>query len=524
MTSSPRRALTLLVLVACLLAPNSQSAEAQFPSRSLPLLAVDAQLTAANSKTFSTNFTLVNVSNSQTVTSTVSYTRPDGSPWPVSPAFASAVLPPGSSAILRQYDDPVMPAGLGSASLTLSNGFGLVVPVVQVLARGGQVASSGAYSNVATNRSLFVPLVVRNLNTASGLSNSQLAIYNPGTSAITATVTFLPAPGSPGSQYVRNNVAIPAGASFMYDVSGETNLVDGFFGSAQVTANDVNGQVSLVANLFSGPHQLYTFGGFTRNYIPGQDWINLYAVPLFMSRLTNGTSTTLAVQNMDGTTIPAGGLDITCTDVSATNTFTISNPADIPPAGAYYVNPVTDPTLPNNWYGSCVISPDTVFRDLAVLIQQRRPGLSDDAAAYQATIFSSNPGGTGGYTALVPLVARRLPNGFATAVTIQDLYENLDIDDNPVPATVNLRYIPVGGGAPIVVGPLTLPSLGILIRNHRLGGTGPQVEEALPDGWVGSLQITSDQEFTGFIQLTNTLALPGDNLMAHEMSVVPVLP
>ncbi len=524
MPPSPRRALSVLVLVACLLAPNFQTVEAQFLSRSLPLLAVDTQLTAANGKTFSTNFTLVNVSNSQTVTATVSYIRPDGSTWPSSPAFSSAMLPPGSSAILRQYDDPAMPDGLGSGSLTVSNAFGLVVPVVQILARNGQVASSGAYGGVATNRSLFVPLVVRNLNTASGLSNSQLAIQNPGTSAITATVSFVPAPGSPGSVYSRGDVTIPAGASYMYDVSTETNIPDGFYGSAQVTANAPTGQVALVANLFSGQHQLYTFGGFTRNYSPGQDWINLYAVPLFMSRLSNGTSTTLAIQNMDSTTIPANGIDITCTDSSATNTFTISNPVDVPAAGAFYVNPVTDLTLPTNWYGSCVIVPDTVFRDLAVLIQQRRPGVSDDAAAYQATVFPSIAGNGGTMSALVPLVARRLPNGFATAVTIQDLYEDLDNDDNPVPATVTLRYIPVGGGTPIIVGPLTVPSTGILIRNHRLGGTGPQVEEALPDGWVGSLQITSDQSFTGYIQLTNTQALPGDNLMAHELPAVPLLP
>ncbi len=511
-----------IVLAFSVLLSGTLASQAQTLLRPLPLLAVAAPLTAASSKLYSTNITLVNLATSTTNNATLNYVKPDGSDWPASPAFTNVALPPRTSVILRQYADPVMPAGLGSGGVTLSNP-GFMVPVVQILARNGQVASSGAYSELTISRSLYVPLVARNLNSASGLTNSQLAIQNPASAPVTATVTFIPGPNSPGSLYSRSNITIPAGASFMYDLSTETNLPDGFFGAAEITGNAPSTQLAVVANLFAGPHQLQTVGGFTRNYTPGQDYFNLYAVPLFMSRLANGTSTTLAIQNMTSTPIAAGSIAVECTDQSATDVFTIHNPNDIPASGAFYVNPVTDFSLPSNWYGSCVINPGSVFNDLAVLIQQRRPGASDDTAAYQATVFRDIAGPSGSQSTLVPLIAKRLANGFATAVTIQDLYNDLDIDDNPIPATINLRYIPEGGGTPIDVGPFTVASNGILIRNHRLGGTGPQVEEALPDGWVGSLLITSDQAFTGYVQLSNINALPGDSLMAHEFPSLSVL-
>jgi hypothetical protein len=512
-TTSPWRPWLALALAVASLAPAPQSARAQAIPRPLPLLAVNAPLTAASSKLYSTNVTLVNHSAGTTLNATLNYAKPDGSPWPAGPAFTNAALPPRTSVILRQYADPAMPNGIGSGGVALSAP-GFVSPVVQILARNNQVASSGAYSELAMDRSLYVPLVTRNLNSASGLTNSQLAIMNPSSAPITATVQFIPGPSSPGATYTNSNLTIPAGASFMYDVSTETNLPNGFFGSAQITGNALTAQLAVVANLFAGSNQLQTFGGFTDHYIPGQDYFPAYAVPLFMSRLSNGTSTTLSIQNIGGGAISAGSIAVVCTSQTGNDTFTIVNPADIAAGGAFYVNPITDMSLPDNWYGSCVVAPGSVFDDLAVLIQQRRPGVSDEAAAYQATYFTSDGGGA--IATLVPLVAKRLANGFATAVTIQPLSFGTDDDGNPVAATVNIRYIPENGGTPVDVGPLSVAPGGILIRNHRLGGTGPQVEEALPDGWVGSMEISSDRPFTGYVQLSNINALPGDNLMAHE--------
>jgi hypothetical protein len=59
------------------------------------------------------------------------------------------------------------------------------------------------------------------------------------------------------------------------------------------------------------------------------------------------------------------------------------------------------------------------------------------------------------------------------------------------------------------------------MRNHRLS-SGPNSEVALPDGWVGSLQIVSaSQPINGFVQLTNYINTTGDTFMAHDVFTQP---
>lgn len=515
---SLRSFLTMLLAVSVLLAVPL-AGQAQSILGPVPILAVNAPLSSARATLYSTNLTLANLSTASSTTATLSYYKPDGSVWPTSPSYNSASLGPGASVILRQYADPAMPAGLGSGSIA-SAGFGSLLPVVQILARNGQVPSSGAYSRLNVSRSQYVPLVVRNLNSASGLSNSTLTIQNVTTAVITTTVQFVPGPGSAGTTFTRNDITIPPGASYHYDLAGETNLPNGFFGSAYVSGNPSIAQVAVVVNLMAGPNQLQTFGGFISHSTSGQDFFVYHSVPLFMSRLSNGTSTSLSIQNLSTAPINANTINVNCTDgrPGLDQDFTLTNPDSIPGLASFYVNPVTDMTLPADWYGSCVVDPGAAANDLGVLIQQRRPGASDDGAAYQAETFEvGGSGGSSPGSITVPLVAKRLANGFATAVTIQAYGFNLDEDDNPLPTTVNLRYIPEGGGTPILVGPFTIEPFGILIRNHRLDGNGANAEPALPDGWVGSLQITSDSFISGYVQLTNIIDQPGDNLMAHEL-------
>lgn len=493
----------------------------------MPLLAVNAPLTVASPKLFSTNFTVVNASATNSQTTTISYVKPDGSVWPASPANTAVNLPPGANTILRQYADPLMPAGLGSGATT--NPF-IALGVVQIQARNGQTPSQGAYSQVATGANLFVPLVVRALPSASGLSNSQIAIQNVMTTPVPVSIGFIPGAGSPGSNYTRTGVVIPPRASLFYDLATEANLPDGFFGAAYISSAGT-GSLAVVANLFAGPHQLQTFGGIVTGFTNPDDKPT-YAVPLFMSRLTNGNSTSLSIQNVGSATLATGAIDVACKAALASEvpqTLTITNSVAIPANGSFFVNPVTDFSLPNNWYGSCTVDAGTIYDDVAVLIQQRRPGQSDDGAAYLATPFSTLnpiPAGPLQVVAVVPLVAKRLPNGFATAVTLMNLAAVTDANGDATTATVRLRYIPEGGGTPIEVGPISLGFGEITIRNHRLAGNAAGAEPALPDGWVGSLQVLSDSVIGGYVQLTNLNPLPGDNLMAHELlrSLLPTPP
>lgn len=484
---------------------------------SLPLLAVNAPLTSASPKTFSTNFTVVNSSSTTAYTATLTYLRPDGTVWPSGPTFTSLNVPPDSNMILRQYADPAMPSGLGSGWLnTALTAYGsMQVGVAQIQARDGQIPSQGAYGALGFGGVIYVPLVVRNLASASGLSNSQLSIQNVGIAPVSVSVSFTPGPGSPGAAYQRSGIVIQPKSSYYYDIAAETNLPDGFLGSARVFTQQ--GTISVVANLFAGPHQLQTFSGVSVSSTPNPDDKTYWAVPLFMSRLTNGTSTSLSIQNMASSTVAVGHVRIECVadGPSSPATLTITNTNPVPAGGAFFVNPVIDTGLPDNWYGACDISAGTIYDQFAVLIQQRRPGVTDDGAAYLAIPYSQNTGGATAVTA--PLIAKRLPNGFATAVTLMVPGAGFEAGEPTDPVEITLRYIPEGGGTPIVVGPVSLGDDGVTIRNHRLPDGQVNSEPALPDGWVGSLQVLSPVPIVGYVQLTNINPLPGDNLMALEL-------
>ena len=103
----------------------------------------------------------------------------------------------------------------------------------------------------------------------------------------------------------------------------------------------------------------------------------------------------------------------------------------------------------------------------------------------------------------VPLVAKRLANGFANTVTIQNLAATA--------ATVTITYIPTGGGTNIVRSGISIPAGASIIRNFRLASTeAPE----MPDGWVGSMVVESTTPIAAFVQNTYLTAL-GDRLMAY---------
>ncbi|HEY5119584.1 MAG TPA: hypothetical protein VII90_09020 [Anaerolineales bacterium] len=129
----------------------------------------------------------------------------------------------------------------------------------------------------------------------------------------------------------------------------------------------------------------------------------------------------------------------------------------------------------------------------------------------------------------IPLVAKVLPNGFASVVGIRNLGTSV--------TTLKLFYIPAtNGNCPIStcdinrdgkvdaadtieVDGVVIPGSSSLQRNHRLG-TGTQSSEAentLPDNWEGSLRIESyDQPIDGYVQLTYYKNVSGDQFMAHR--------
>jgi hypothetical protein len=473
-------------------------------SLALVLVTVVPGLAQSTTKSLSTNFTLVNLGTSD-AEGTIQYFEPDGSAWRSDVSFDLDAN--GGQGIYRQYEDSSLADGRGSVVVSASQPLGAVV---QILARGQDPTSSGAYSGFESgDNSFYVPLAMRKLTTASGEGNSQIIVQNTGSGSTTANIELVNPDGT--TRYTKSAGSIAAGASYLYDLEQESssNVPDGWYGSAVVTAGS-GGEVAVVSNLFSAD-AMQTFNAFGSS-APGTTWF----VPLFTSRLANSLSTPIAVQNLSGGTIAANGVTVTCTPDPAIggSGFTMKNSSSIVDTAAYYFNPVTDTSIPTAFYGSCTV--DSGSANTVVFVQMRVVD-TGEAAAYEAI-----KGGSTDTKVIVPLVAKRLGNGFATAVTIQNLNTSsaahVNLTYNPSP-----EYVSAGGSATAVtITNQQIAAGGSMIQNHRVTSGAGSVSQ-LVGGWYGTLVVeSSDQPIAAFVQLTfvtdmSGVSLPGgDNFMAHN--------
>jgi hypothetical protein len=472
----------------------------------LVLATVVPGLAQATDKTFWTNFTLVNLGDGPAA-GTVEYVTTAGGEWG-SESFT--IDEPGGQAIFRQYADagdpgnPDLDDGNGSVVVSADQPLGAVV---QILARGQDPTSSGAYSGFeAGDASFYVPLAAKELATASGTANSQIIVQNTGGDAADVEIELIASDGT--STYTADGGSLAPGASWYYDLAEESdsNVPDSWYGSAVASTDTAGASIVVVSNFFTGD-AMQTFNAFGAS-APGTAW----AVPLFTSRLANSLSTPIAVQNLSDppTTIPVGGVTVTCQpDPSLGGApHVMSNALPIGHSASYFFNPVTDMTIPEGFYGACLVQ--TTGADVVAFVQMRFVD-TGEAAAYEAMAAGSTK-------VSVPLVAKRLGNGFATAVTVQ----NLSVTSA---ATVDITYIPspdYGGSAtPLEIDDVTIPLGGSLIHNHRIT-SGSGAVTSMPDGWFGTMVVESEsQPINAFVQLTFMSSinpgLPGgDNFMAHN--------
>lgn len=472
---------------------------------------IPANIATAGSttKTLSTNFTLVNLSSTADAYVTVSYHKTDGSVWDADDDKESFTISANyGQRIIAQYFDSTLSAGSGSVVVNSSEPLGAVV---QIQARN-QTPTMGAYSGFdAGSEKFFIPTLIRERQTASGLASSQIIIQNTASSATnTVTIDFIAYPGSGYSNWQKAGISIPPNASYYYDLADEdvANLPPGWFGSA-VATSEPGKPIAVVSNLFAGPNGLATFNAF-----PQESLGTLWYVPQFTSRLPNGLSMPVTVQNLGTVDIEQNALVMTCnSSISTPASFELRNSVAIPPNGSYAFNPVTDLTIPSNWSGACRVEAPV---NIVVIVQMRRPDVTEEFAGYEA--FN---GTTSSTRVVIPLVSKRQPNGFATAVIIQ----NLDTDNA---ADVKLSYIPSedyvagGGSSSTIVVNHQIPPGENLIQNHRLADGVPE----LPDQWYGTLLVEPQNPATArpiaaYVQLTNYLTSEGDTLMAHAAFGLP---
>jgi hypothetical protein len=482
---------------------------------------------AATGKSLSTNFTLVNLDRMNTATGTVSYLLDSGEAWPgVADANLSFSLAPnGGSLQLKQYFDQTMQIGKGSVVVHSSLPLGTVV---QIQARG-QTPTMGAYIGFHEGSGRFyLPLVMRLKSTQSGVTSAQIVIQNADAGPVSATVQLIPAAGVTAS-YSKTIENIAPGISYYYDLSDETNLPAEWIGSAIVTAA-ASGKIAVVTNLFAGSDGLLTYNGFDESSV-GPRWI----VPTFFARLANGLSTVVTVQNLGGSAIDTGGITLACraTAGDAPDAFTLTNQTPVENNASYSFNPIDNTPAPGfaaPWTGTCDVSA-AGDPNLVVLIQMRfinSPVGNRGVDSYQAI----RAGGTD-RVLLIPLMAKYLANGFASVIGIRNMAGS--------DAHLTLYYIPAtNGNCPVSVcdrdrdgvveaGDDTIQVTNKVIpggqsiqRNLRLpfgveAGGNPDAEDAVPNGWEGSLRVESDQPVDGYVQLTFYKTYSGDQLMTHRV-------
>jgi hypothetical protein len=477
-------------------------------SVALALTIIVPGIAQSSDKTFWTNFTLVNLGD-EAADGTVEYVETGGSAWgDGSEDFTIDDV--GGQAIFRQYNDagdpgnPNLSEGNGSVVVSSNQPLGAVV---QIQARGQDPTSNGAYSGFeGGDESFYVPLAAKELSTASGTGNSQIVVQNTGDSAADVEIELIGSDGS--TTYTADGGSLDPGASWYYDLAEEadSNVSDSWYGSAVARTTTAGASIAVVSNFFTDD-AMQTFNAFGAS-APGTTWF----VPLFTSRLGNSLSTPIAVQNLSGSEIPVGGVEVTCTPdpaLTSASVFTGTNDSAIGDSAAYYFNPVTG-FGPDAWYGSCVVESSA---DVVAFVQMRFVD-TGEAASYEAIAGGAD------MTASIPLVAKRLGNGFATAATVQNLNTTMtatvDITYTPAP-----EYVSAGGDStPLTFDDVEISPGGSLIHNHRVTSGAGSVS-GMPEGWYGTMKVESDQPVNAFVQLTflrniNPGLASGDNFMAHN--------
>ena len=466
----------------------------------------------STTKNLVTNFTLSNLSTTD-ATGSITYYKEDGTAWTGSgytsfgPGQAHELPGNGGQLVVRQYSD-TLAAGRGSVMVTSNVA---VSAVVQERLAPGDTAlpTSGAYVGFTEGSSLFyLPLVQKNRSTSTGIGNSQIMVQNTGSAVIPLVDINLvaePGSGSLPATYTKSISNLAAGATFFYDLADDTNITNGWNGSAEVDAHA--GKVAVVSNSFNGANALRTYNGF-----PVESIYNKWAIPLFASQLTNGLNTSVSVQNL-GAEIPVGDLVLDC------GAFTKSNATAIPTKGTYGFNPINGvpSAYPTNWQGACTITaPGNV---VAFVIMRRITG-NGDQAAYEALSYASTD-----TNVFIPLMAKRLPNGFATSAVVQNLSSSSAFVD--VIWTHSATECLATPCNDYTVPNVEIPGNGNMTLNLRVtSGGGSGIPAGLPDGWQGTVKViphpsTTARPLVGYVVLSSLNASAGDNYRAHRLLTLP---
>jgi hypothetical protein len=448
----------------------------------------------ATTKVLSTNFIVQNFSSSATASVNVAYyraTNDGGGAWTAAPENTAFTIAPNASATIASYFDTVMSPGRGSAIISSDQALGAVV---NQLARN-QPATSGAYNGFTQGAGQFyAPLVFRNLNTSAGLINSTLTVQNVGLGPTTARVIYIS--GITFTPVATTTVpSIPPGESYVLDQSLDGNLTDGYYGSAVVEATTGGGSIAVVGNQFVGPHSLLTYSGFASS-----DAFTSWAVPFYMCRLSNGFSSIINVQNVSGSTIAIGGIDVEFTPDPSLggSSFTLSNDTAIPNNATFQINPRVNTACPTGSFGGAKV---TSTGNVVVMVNQLQAG-AGAALSYNGIRTDSSAS-----RLFTPAVFSRLSNGFSTVLRVQNL--------TSTSATVYFTYVPspTCSGCQSYTKQVAIGGNASIQQNHRLGDSS----HPLPANWFGSAVVTSTVAIGGIVNELDLDVAAEDGSLSFNM-------
>ncbi len=311
---------------------------------------INSTLTVMNTGSAATDFNIVYVSG-------VTF----------APVFTATVtnLVAGESYYADQSEEGGLPSGFYGAAVVNATTSGGTLAVVgnQFTGPNGLLTYNG-FKSTDGFTSWAVPLYLCRL--ANGFS-SPITVQNVSGASLAAgqiSIAFTPSAGAPFT--VHNPSAIPANASFVFNPRIDPQCPTGSQGSAIVTAS--GNVVVLVNQLQAGADAALSYNGVRTD---GTDKTALS--PVTFSRLANGFSTVITVQNLDlaasatitftytPNTACAGCATFSKTMTAAAGGNVIQNhrlPQGVGP---------TDHPLPAGWFGSARI---TSNRPIAAVVNQ----------------------------------------------------------------------------------------------------------------------------------------------------------
>ncbi len=327
--------------------------------------AINSTLTVMNTGSASTDFNIVYISGST-----------------FTPVYTATVtgLAAGVSYYADQSDETNLPASFfGSAVVNATTAGGTVAVVGNQFTGPNALLTYNGFKSTEGYTSWAVPFYACRL--ANGFS-APITIQNVG-GAIAANaiqIAFKPDPSLTGSLAtpftLSNSAPVPANASFIENLRTDTNCPAGSFGAAIVTAP--SNVVVVVNQLQVGSDQALSYNGAPTNST------NKTALsPVVFSRLTNGYSTAITVQNLN---LSAGGT-VTVTYIpnsACTGCSQYTKVLSVPAGGSVIQNHrLADGShpLPTTWFGSARIVSD---QPIAGVVNQLAFGTGDFSMSFNA--------------------------------------------------------------------------------------------------------------------------------------------